>query len=77
MTQMRFCIQRRECLDRLLILGQRHLEAILREYVDHYNAHRPRAAPWASVAHSHRNGLPSWWSTSTATTSFVPTDSAG
>jgi hypothetical protein len=70
--------QRRECLDRVLILGQRHLGAILRGYVDHYNArHTDLAAPWASVAHSHRNGLPSWWSTSTATTSFVPTDSAG
>ncbi len=32
---------RRECLDRLLILGRRHLEAVLTEYVDHYNGHRP------------------------------------
>jgi transposase InsO family protein len=32
---------RRECLDRLLILGRRHLEAVLAEYVDHYNGHRP------------------------------------
>ena len=32
---------RRECLDRLLITGRRHLEAVLREYVDHYNGHRP------------------------------------
>jgi len=32
---------RRECLDWILILGRRHLEGILREYIDHYNAHRP------------------------------------
>ena len=31
----------RECLDRMLIFGHRHLEVILAEYVDHYNAHRP------------------------------------
>jgi len=32
---------RRECLDRTLILGRRHLEAVLVEYVEHYSAHRP------------------------------------
>jgi putative transposase len=32
---------RRECLDHLLITGQRHLAAVLREYTQHYNAHRP------------------------------------
>ena len=32
---------RRECLDWLLILGQKHLEQILREYVSHYNRARP------------------------------------
>jgi transposase InsO family protein len=32
---------RRECLDRLLILGRHHLEVVLAEYVDHYNGHRP------------------------------------
>ncbi len=32
---------RRECVDRMLILGRRHLEAVLAEYVEHYNAHRP------------------------------------
>jgi transposase InsO family protein len=32
---------RRECLDWLLILSRRHLEHVLRVYVDRYNAHRP------------------------------------
>ncbi|WP_045877970.1 integrase core domain-containing protein [Pseudofrankia sp. DC12] len=32
---------RRECLDHLLILGERHLTAVLTDFVDHYNAHRP------------------------------------
>jgi len=32
---------RRECLDWMLVLGRRHLETILREYLAHYNAHRP------------------------------------
>ena len=32
---------RRECLDHMLITGRRHLAAVLREYLDHYNAHRP------------------------------------
>ena len=32
---------RRECLDRLLILGRRHLNHVLAAYVAHYNEHRP------------------------------------
>lgn len=32
---------RRECLDWILVFGRRHLEAVLRTYVTHYNAHRP------------------------------------
>ncbi len=32
---------RRECLDRLLLLGRRHLERALHIYVEHYNTHRP------------------------------------
>lgn len=31
---------RTECLDRMLILGRRHLERVLREYVGHYNRQR-------------------------------------
>jgi transposase InsO family protein len=32
---------RRECLNHVLILGQRHLREVLAEYVRHYNGHRP------------------------------------
>jgi putative transposase len=35
---------RRECLDWLLILNRRHLEHVLRVFLDHYNAHRPHRA---------------------------------
>jgi putative transposase len=52
---------RRECLDRMLIVGERHPRVVLGEYADHYNAHRPhrtlqqepparRAAPPVEVA---------------------------
>jgi putative transposase len=36
---------RRDCLDWLLLLGPRHLERVLREYVDHHN----RALPHRSL----------------------------
>ncbi len=32
---------RHEALDRILILGERHLYAVMTEYVDHYNCARP------------------------------------
>jgi transposase InsO family protein len=35
---------RRECLDHLLIHGERHLRRILTEYAQHYNDHRPHQA---------------------------------
>ena len=46
----------RECLDRMLILGRRHLEAVLAEYVEHDHTHRrhrplsqrPAAGPYVT-----------------------------
>ena len=35
---------RAECLDWLLVIGQGHLDRILRVYVEHYNQHRPHRA---------------------------------
>ena len=35
---------RRECLDRMLITGGRHLRLVLGEYAGHYNLHRPHRA---------------------------------
>ena len=46
---------RNDCLDRILILGRRHLERVLRAYTNHYNEHRPHralklASPGGSIA---------------------------
>jgi putative transposase len=52
---------RSDCLDRILILGRRHLERVLRVYRSHYNRHRPHralrlAAPdGGSPAHNDRS----------------------
>jgi putative transposase len=35
---------RAECLDWLLIVNHRHLERVMRVFVDHYNVHRPHRA---------------------------------
>jgi putative transposase len=35
---------RADCLDRILVVGRRHLEHVLRVYRRHYNEHRPHRA---------------------------------
>ena len=35
---------RRECLDHILVHGERHLLAVLGDYASHYNRHRPHQA---------------------------------
>jgi putative transposase len=60
---------RADCLDRILILGRRHLEHVLRVYRRHYNEHRPHRAlhllppsgrdptPLNATAHPRRRDL--------------------
>ena len=50
---------RRECLDRMLITGERHLRLVLSEYADHYNGHRPHRALCQSPP-AGRERLPTW-----------------
>jgi putative transposase len=55
---------RSECLDWLLIVNRRHLERVLRFYVDHYNRERPHRslnleAPMADGSAPGRRGSPS------------------
>jgi putative transposase len=54
---------RRELCDRTLIWNQRHLQQLLVEYVEHYNAHRPhrslgQRAPNTAEAVEYRPGQP-------------------
>ena len=66
---------RRECLDHMLILGRRHLEAVLAEYVGHYNDHRPHRS-LAQRCPRSSNEAPTALSTSTPSDYSVPTASA-
>jgi putative transposase len=56
---------RQECLDHVLVLGERHLQAVLQEYLDYYNAARshrslalvpPQSAPRAQETPSTPSG---------------------
>jgi transposase InsO family protein len=48
---------RHECLDRMLITGERHLRLVLTEYTDHYNQHRAlQQDPPAGRAHPPAEG---------------------
>jgi putative transposase len=47
---------RRECLDRLLILGRRHLEAVLTEYLQHYDRNRPHRSVNQRPPHHSTHG---------------------
>ncbi len=54
---------RRELCDRTLVWNRRQLEQLLRDYVQHYNAHRPhraldQRAPDDRVVVAYRPGLP-------------------
>jgi putative transposase len=60
---------RRECLDRLLIVGRSHVEHVLVNYTRHYNEHRPHRAlgqrpPLSNDGTSLRQARPQEWSSS-------------
>ena len=45
---------RAECLDRILILGRRHLERVLRIYRCHYTGHTARSTSYHQAAATRR-----------------------
>jgi putative transposase len=49
---------RRECTDRILIAGRRHLHHVLSEYVDHYNTHRPHRTLHQQPPDERAHGTP-------------------
>ncbi|MEV0408361.1 integrase core domain-containing protein [Actinoallomurus sp. NPDC050550] len=51
---------RRELLDRTLILGERHLALVLREYLIHYNRHRPHQSRQQRPRTSKRSPSGTW-----------------
>ncbi|MEV2272004.1 integrase core domain-containing protein [Nonomuraea africana] len=54
---------RRECLDRMLIIGERHLRHVLAQYADHYNRHRPVSSRSPGLSSPDRIASRSWRST--------------
>jgi hypothetical protein len=61
---------RRECLDHVVVFGERHLRSLLRSYQQYYNECRTRLsldAPLARASNcpwSHHGRPRSWWTTS-------------
>ena len=51
---------RRECLDRILVTGERHLRLVVDEYTEHYNLHRPHQSLHRSRAPGARIRLSRW-----------------
>ncbi|MCC6426504.1 MAG: transposase, partial [Phycisphaerales bacterium] len=33
-----------ECLDRFIVCGREHLDLLMREFIEHYNAERPHSS---------------------------------
>ena len=63
---------KQECLDYFVVFGQRHMDYLCREFVEHYHAERPHQGldnELPSAAPPRReNGSPTWflWPTSAA-----------
>jgi putative transposase len=53
---------RRQCTDRILLTGERHLRLVLHEYATHYNRHRPHR----SLSQRPPNPLPPILETTTS-----------
>jgi hypothetical protein len=49
---------RRECLDRILIVGRRHLERVVGSYISHYSSHQPLQQ--SSATPSARPAVTGW-----------------
>jgi len=49
---------RRECLDFLVPLNERHLRRLLQEWVRHYNSGRPHSSLGPGIPDQHRGGVP-------------------
>ena len=54
---------RRDPLDRVLIIGERHLALVLREYAAHYNGRRPHPSPGDGGPRIGRRSQSGTWQT--------------
>ncbi len=49
---------RRECLDHLIIVNERHLRHVLRDFIRHYNEARPHQTLQLQVPDGHARASP-------------------
>jgi|GEM_PF-6159783 len=51
-----------ECLDKLIIINQKHLRSVVREYIDYYNTRRPIRALSNGLPYQEVNYQKMGWS---------------